>query len=138
MAFPRIGAKSMVSAHHHGKTLLALDGAPLLEPPPKNGIVGDMDPRKFRRKQTGKIAEIVVCMGWTEEDDTAVWFRYQRDTVNRYGKRFEFHPESTVLPLQSNTIESLYCPSEMVIKWQYIRYVSKLLSLASSNNHLRT
>ena len=73
MALPRIYSKPGVSAHHDGKTQLALDGPQLLKPPIQYGIVVDVGPRKFCCKQAGEIPEIVVCVGQIEEDDTAVW-----------------------------------------------------------------
>ena len=69
------------------------NGAALPATPPRRR---DMDPRSFSGEQTGEVAEIVVCIGQIEEHDTAVRLRDQSCVSN-----------STVLPLQASTIESL-------------------------------
>ena len=91
-ALPRVYTQSGVSAHHHRETALALDRAPLLEPPIQHGMVVDTGPRKFRGKQAAQVAEVVVCVGRIDKDDVAVWFGNQRDAARWRGKRLEFHP----------------------------------------------
>ena len=132
-ALPRVYSKSRVSAHHNGKTPLALDGAPLLEPPIQHVLL------EIWAHQSSVVHKLVKSQRLS-----SAWGRLRKTTLpcGFFTKATRSTDmvnvsNSTSRPLQTTPIQSLYWPSDIFCLSQKLTRISRLLSLASANNHPR-